>query len=130
MAQKQEQLAQALLKDPAVDSLSSFIGVDGNNASLNSGRLQINLKPKGERDDIRTVLARLQQSGLHIADLATREADGRGDQPLDHGAPPLPSATICAPVLPNRRCRRPYTSSACWRPTSVCRRCCVPRASW
>jgi multidrug efflux pump len=61
MAQKQEQLAQALLKDPAVDSLSSFIGVDGNNATLNSGRLLINLKPKGERDDIRTVLARLQQ---------------------------------------------------------------------
>ncbi|WP_159874773.1 MdtB/MuxB family multidrug efflux RND transporter permease subunit [Aquitalea denitrificans] len=66
MAQKQEQLAQALLKDPAVDSLSSFIGVDGNNASLNSGRLQINLKPKGERDDIRTVLARLQQSAASV----------------------------------------------------------------
>ncbi|RQO69294.1 multidrug transporter subunit MdtB [Aquitalea sp. FJL05] len=66
MAQKQQQLAEVLLKDPAVDSLSSFIGVDGNNASLNSGRLQINLKPKGERDDIRTVLARLQQ---HAADV-------------------------------------------------------------
>ncbi|PXX45957.1 MdtB/MuxB family multidrug efflux RND transporter permease subunit [Aquitalea magnusonii] len=66
MAQKQQQLAEVLLKDPAVDSLSSFIGVDGNNASLNSGRLQINLKPKDERDDIRTVLARLQQ---HAADV-------------------------------------------------------------
>ncbi|RMD00807.1 MdtB/MuxB family multidrug efflux RND transporter permease subunit [Aquitalea palustris] len=66
MAQKQQQLAEVLLKDPAVDSLSSFIGVDGNNASLNSGRLQINLKPKAERDDIRTVLARLQQ---HAADV-------------------------------------------------------------
>ncbi|WP_199052614.1 MdtB/MuxB family multidrug efflux RND transporter permease subunit [Aquitalea sp. ASV15] len=66
MAQKQQQLAEVLLKDPAVDSLSSFIGVDGNNASLNSGRLQINLKPKDERDDIRAVLARLQQ---HAADV-------------------------------------------------------------
>ncbi|MFB0827051.1 MdtB/MuxB family multidrug efflux RND transporter permease subunit [Chromobacterium violaceum] len=61
MADRQEKLAEALLKDPAVDSLSSFIGVDGTNATLNSGRLLINLKPKGERDDIRTVLARLQQ---------------------------------------------------------------------
>ena len=66
MAQKQEQLAQVLLKDPAVDSLSSFIGVDGNNASLNSGRLQINLKPKDQRDDIRTVLARLQQDAASV----------------------------------------------------------------
>ena len=61
MAQQQEALAGKLLEDPAVDSLSSFIGVDGNNASLNSGRLLITLKPKNHRDDIRTVLARLQQ---------------------------------------------------------------------
>ncbi|WP_434634957.1 MdtB/MuxB family multidrug efflux RND transporter permease subunit [Chromobacterium sp. CV08] len=61
MADRQEKLAEQLLKDPAVDSLSSFIGVDGTNATLNSGRLLINLKPKGERDDIRTVLARLQR---------------------------------------------------------------------
>ena len=61
MARQQEALAGKLLEDPAVDSLSSFIGVDGNNASLNSGRLLITLKPKNHRDDIRTVLARLQQ---------------------------------------------------------------------
>ena len=61
MAQQQEALAGKLLEDPAVDSLSSFIGVDGNNASLNSGRLLITLKPKNHRDDIRTVLTRLQQ---------------------------------------------------------------------
>ena len=60
MADRQEKLAETLLKDPAVESLSSFIGVDGTNTTLNSGRLLINLKPKGERDDIRTVLARLQ----------------------------------------------------------------------
>ena len=61
MARQQEALAGKLLEDPAVDSLSSFIGVDGNNASLNSGRLLITLKPKNHRDDIRTVLTRLQQ---------------------------------------------------------------------
>jgi len=60
-----------LLQDPAVESLSSFIGVDGTNTTLNSGRLLINLKPKEARDDIRTVLARLQQradalSGISI----------------------------------------------------------------
>ncbi|WP_312854472.1 efflux RND transporter permease subunit [Paludibacterium denitrificans] len=60
MAQRQQALARELLQDPAVDSLSSFIGVDGNNATLNSGRMQINLKPKSERDDLSTVLNRLQ----------------------------------------------------------------------
>ena len=43
------QLAQVILKDPAVDSLSSFIGVDGTNTTLNSGRILINLKPLEER---------------------------------------------------------------------------------
>ncbi|SCK25822.1 MdtB/MuxB family multidrug efflux RND transporter permease subunit [Vogesella sp. LIG4] len=61
MARQQEALAQSLLQDPAVESLSSFIGVDGTNSTLNSGRLLINLKPKGQRDDIHTVLGRLQQ---------------------------------------------------------------------
>ncbi|PRP70782.1 multidrug transporter subunit MdtB [Chromobacterium amazonense] len=66
MADRQEALADALLKDPAVDSLSSFIGVDGTNATLNSGRLLINLKPKDQRDNIRTVLARLQQRAADV----------------------------------------------------------------
>src|ERR1700739_2580720 len=45
MAVKTQQLARIILRDPAVPSLSSFIGVDGTNATLNSGRIQINLKP-------------------------------------------------------------------------------------
>ncbi len=45
MAEHQQALAEAILKDPAVDSLSSFIGVDGANATLNSGRMLISLKP-------------------------------------------------------------------------------------
>ncbi len=61
MSARQQALAQALLQDPAVDSLSSFIGVDGTNSTLNSGRLLINLKPKASRDEMATVMARLQQ---------------------------------------------------------------------
>jgi multidrug efflux pump len=49
MARSQQQLAKIILKDPAVDSLSSFIGVDGTNTTINSGRIQINLKPIEER---------------------------------------------------------------------------------
>jgi multidrug efflux pump len=49
MAQRQQQLVEILLRDPAVDSISSFIGVDGTNTTLNSGRIQINLKPLEDR---------------------------------------------------------------------------------
>jgi multidrug efflux pump len=49
MAQRQQQLVDILLKDPAVDNISSFIGVDGTNTTLNSGRIQINLKPLDQR---------------------------------------------------------------------------------
>jgi multidrug efflux pump len=49
MAERQQALAAAILKDPDVVSLSSFIGVDGSNATLNSGRFLINLKPKDDR---------------------------------------------------------------------------------
>ncbi len=49
MAERQQRLADVILKDPAVESLSSFIGIDGTNFTLNSGRIQINLKPLAER---------------------------------------------------------------------------------
>jgi multidrug efflux pump len=49
MAQRQQDLAHVILKDPAVESLSSFIGVDGTNTTMNSGRIQINLKPIEQR---------------------------------------------------------------------------------
>src|SRR4029079_9629935 len=49
MAERQQALAKAILRDPAVQSLSSFIGVDGTNATMNSGRVLINLKPLEER---------------------------------------------------------------------------------
>ncbi|MHB1858253.1 MAG: efflux RND transporter permease subunit, partial [Acidobacteriaceae bacterium] len=49
MAEKQQELARIVLQDPAVESLSSFIGADGTNTTLNSGRMSINLKPLSER---------------------------------------------------------------------------------
>jgi multidrug efflux pump len=49
MAQDQQALAAVILRDPAVDSLSSFIGIDGTNTTMNSGRIQINLKPLDQR---------------------------------------------------------------------------------
>jgi multidrug efflux pump len=50
MIDRQQQLARAILRDPAVESLSSFIGVDGTNSTMNAGRIQINLKPLDERN--------------------------------------------------------------------------------
>jgi multidrug efflux pump len=61
MAQRQRALAEVILKDPAVESLSSFIGVDGINTTLNSGRIQINLKPLNQRKiSASDVIRRLQ----------------------------------------------------------------------
>jgi multidrug efflux pump len=61
MAQRQQELAKIILQDKDVDSLSSFIGVDGTNTTPNSGRIQINLKPRNERsDDASAIIRRLQ----------------------------------------------------------------------
>jgi multidrug efflux pump len=61
MAERQQALAAVVLQDPAVDSLSSFIGVDGTNVTPNSGRMLINLKPLSVRkDDASDVIRRLQ----------------------------------------------------------------------
>ncbi len=63
MAERQQQVSAAILNDPAVESLTSYVGVDGTNPALNSARLQINLKPLDERDDrVQTVIARLQNA--------------------------------------------------------------------
>ena len=62
MTERQQQLASLILQDPDVANLSSFIGVDGSNITLNSGRLLINLKPHEERDDHASeVIRRLQE---------------------------------------------------------------------
>jgi multidrug efflux pump len=65
---RQQALVKALLADPAVQSLSSFVGVDGTNVTPNSGRLQINLKPVHERaDDVSTVIRRLQSRAAGVS---------------------------------------------------------------
>ncbi len=72
MSERQQALAAVLLKDPAVQSLSSFIGVDGPNTTLNTGRMTLNLVPKSQRDaSLADILQRLSQSadsisGMHI----------------------------------------------------------------
>jgi len=63
MAERQQQLASAILKDPDVESLSSFIGVDGTNTTLNSGRILINLKPYDQRKaGVAAVMQRIKDS--------------------------------------------------------------------
>jgi multidrug efflux pump len=73
MSAGQQQLSKVVLQDPAVASLSSFIGADGTNTTLNSGRFQINLKPLEERHlDASAVIRRLQGKldqqvpGIHL----------------------------------------------------------------
>ncbi len=62
MAQLQQRLGAAILQNPAVESLSSFIGVDGTNTTLNSGRIQINLKPLSQRKSATDVIRELQSA--------------------------------------------------------------------
>ena len=64
MAQRQQQLSAVILKDPAVESLSSFIGIDGTNTTLNSGRILINLKPLEDRGMSATAVIQRLQSEL------------------------------------------------------------------
>ena len=67
MAKRQQALAKVILQNPSVESLSSTIGIDGSNTSLNSGRLQINLKPFDERDDkAAAIIKQLQQAAKQV----------------------------------------------------------------
>ncbi|MGC2299414.1 MAG: efflux RND transporter permease subunit [Acidobacteriaceae bacterium] len=75
MEEKQQQLANVILQDPAVESISSFIGADGINTTLNSGRISINLKPLNQRSphgiNASDVIRRLQSKlgsveGMHL----------------------------------------------------------------
>jgi multidrug efflux pump len=68
MSNLQQQLSEVILKDPAVESLSSFIGVDGTNTTLNAGRVQINLKPIEQRNANATEVIRRLQPELEKID--------------------------------------------------------------
>ncbi len=71
MAERQQALAAAILKDPDILSLSSYIGVDGNNVTLNSGRFLINLKPRAKRNSsVAETIRRLQTETAGIPGIA------------------------------------------------------------
>ena len=71
MAERQKALAAVILKDPDVDSLSSFIGVDGTNITLNSGRFLINLKPHDTRTaDVSAIIERLRQATAEVSGIS------------------------------------------------------------
>jgi multidrug efflux pump len=71
MAQRQQALAAVILKDPDVVSLSSFIGVDGTNSTLNTGRFLINLKPRDERHaSASDVIRRLERETQDVAGIS------------------------------------------------------------
>ena len=70
MAERQQALGRVILKDPAVSGLSSFIGIDGTNVTLNSGRILINLKALAERDGVTEVIDRLRAALAEVAGIA------------------------------------------------------------
>lgn len=71
MAERQRQVSEIVLKDPAVESLTAFVGVEGTNPALNSARLQINLKPLADRDDrVPVVIERLQNAVAKVPGVA------------------------------------------------------------
>jgi multidrug efflux pump len=71
MSERQQRLSEVILRDPAVASLSSYIGVDGDNPTLNSGRLLINLKPHAERDATASeVIERLRPELAKVAGIS------------------------------------------------------------
>src|SRR5262249_23926022 len=85
MADRQQALAQAILKDPDVASLSSFIGDDGNNVTLNSGRFLINLKPRDERSTTASdIIRRLRNETTNVVPGMTLYMHPVQDLPLDN----------------------------------------------
>ncbi|MBY0281902.1 MAG: multidrug efflux RND transporter permease subunit [Alphaproteobacteria bacterium] len=69
METRQKALMEIVLKDPSVKSVSSFIGIDGTNITLNSGRILINLKPMEERESVNEVIRRIQREIERISDI-------------------------------------------------------------
>ncbi|HXR36948.1 MAG TPA: multidrug efflux RND transporter permease subunit [Candidatus Binataceae bacterium] len=67
MIDRQQELTRVILKDPAIESLSSFVGVDGTNVTVNSGRILINLKPLEERKaGVTEIIRRLQLASAEV----------------------------------------------------------------
>ncbi|HEX4480776.1 MAG TPA: efflux RND transporter permease subunit, partial [Rudaea sp.] len=112
MSERQDALGKKILEDPAVESLSSFIGVDGTNTTLNSGRFLINLKKHGTRDDVQTVIARLQKSTRDVTgimlymqpvqDLTIEDRVSRTQYQFTLGSPNLDDLNTWVPKLVDR----------------------------
>jgi multidrug efflux pump len=117
MADRQQALGRQILADPAVESLSSFIGVDGTNVTLNSGRFLINLKKHGTRADVQTVIARLQQAAQQVPgntlylqpvqDLTIEDRVSRTQYQFTLGSPNLDDLDTWVPKLVDALNRRP-----------------------
>ncbi|MEP6939193.1 MAG: efflux RND transporter permease subunit [Rudaea sp.] len=109
MAERQQELGKLILADPAVESLSSFIGVDGTNTTLNSGRFLINLKPHGKRDGAEAVIRRLQDSSHKLAgitlylqpvqDLTIEDRVSRTQYQFTLGSPDIEDLNTWVPKL-------------------------------
>ncbi len=114
MSGLQQQLAKNILQDPDVESLSSFIGIDGTNSTANSGRIQINLKPREQRKaSAPEIIARLQeQAGGGIRHHPVPAA-GAG---FDGGRPRQPDAVPVHPGV-SRRARTGAAGPATWWPS-------------
>ena len=118
MAQRQQALARAILDDPAVQTLSGFIGVDGTNVTLNSGRILITLKPlderrAGARDVIERLRPRLAQvPGITlylqpVQDLTVEDRVSRTQYQYSLETPSLAELNMWAPRLVERLRGRP-----------------------
>jgi multidrug efflux pump len=121
MAARQQALARAVLRDPAVATLSSFIGIDGTNATLNSGRMLITLKPRDERgidvlgviDRLRPALAEVGGITLYlqpVQDLTVEDRVSRTQYQYSLESPNLTDLTTWAPRLVARLRERPELS--------------------
>jgi multidrug efflux pump len=113
MSERQQALAQMIHKDPAVESLSSFIGVDGTNTTPNSGRIQITLKPLEDRDAsasdvIRRLEPEIEQVGgiklymQPVQDLTVEDRVSRTEYQYTIEGPDSVSLNHWAPVLVNK----------------------------
>ena len=95
MAARQQALADAILKDPDVDHLTSFIGVDGANPTLNTGRMQLTLKPFAQRNaSAAEMIRRLAESTSHVPGITRLHAAGAGPddrRPRVEDAVPVPA---------------------------------------
>ena len=117
MSTQQQELGKLILKDRAVQSLSSFIGVDGTNTTLNSGRFLINLKPHGTRDGVETVIRRIQDNARNLGgislylqpvqDLTIEDRVSRTQYQFTLGTPDLAALNTWVPKLVDKLNQQP-----------------------